>query len=202
MVDREARDKLAELLRQFASGRVTNHEFEEQWYFPTRSRDKGIAEVEHAIWCLYDDLREHRLTDDERMTPELRRQIATWILFLKTDLEYEWPPLSPSIWCLLAIVLVPLTALVALLQPYAVAMYGAMVFLAYIASSGLISLVSPRLASLMWWPVISVISWFDDRRARRCYGDAYSNIDLWPFYRQSDFAEALSKPRLLCGKSA
>lgn len=91
MVDRKARDKLAELLRHLVAGQITNDEFE--YRIPISSEDLAIFEIYLIIaaWPLYDDFYEHTLTGKHRVPDEYRREIAKCVLFLKTDQEYQWP---------------------------------------------------------------------------------------------------------------
>jgi hypothetical protein len=93
MVDREARTQLAELTRHLVGGRVTNDEFEDR--LSLHSADPAVWEIfSSGAWFLYSDDREHRLTGKYRLSKDARREVARWILFLKTDLEYEWPRLG------------------------------------------------------------------------------------------------------------
>ena len=102
MVDRESRTKLAELIRHLVAGRITNDEFEDS--FPLRSADPAVWEVfSCGAWALYSDLWQYRLTGRYRLPKEARREVSRWILYLKTDLEYEWPRLS-LIWSILFLV--------------------------------------------------------------------------------------------------
>jgi len=89
MVDKDARRQAGELLRHFVAGQITNDQFEDR--FPRRSDDAAVTEVASAAWFLYDDLRRHRLVGKDRLSSEARRQVVIWVLFLHTDLEYEWP---------------------------------------------------------------------------------------------------------------
>jgi hypothetical protein len=88
MIDRTARDELAELLHQFVAGRITNYDFENS---VPASDDPAIYEIAWAAWFLYDDLHEHTLTAGYRVPGEYRRDIARWIIFLHSDEEYRWP---------------------------------------------------------------------------------------------------------------
>ena len=89
MIDRTARDKFAEQLHQFVAGRRTNWEFEDA--IPGSS-DPAIQEIfMNGPWLLYDDLHEHRLEDKWKISKEDQRHIARWILFLKSEFEYQWP---------------------------------------------------------------------------------------------------------------
>jgi len=61
MIDRSARNKLAELLRSLAAGLISNDEFEDTM---PKSKDKAINEVFFN---------------------------GGWVLFLKSNYEYSWP---------------------------------------------------------------------------------------------------------------
>jgi hypothetical protein len=92
MIDRRARNKLAERLRHLAVGQMTNFAFERA---AVRTKDMAVREIEWRLpWPRYDDLHEHRLTGEYTLTDGVRRDFARAILFLKTDLEYEWKPWS------------------------------------------------------------------------------------------------------------
>lgn len=89
MIDRESRRTVCELLRHLAAGQISNDQFEDR--LPGRSDDPAIFEIRHQAWLLYSDLREYRFVGKNRLSAEHRRAIARWILFLQSDLEYEWP---------------------------------------------------------------------------------------------------------------
>jgi hypothetical protein len=46
------------------------------------------------MWRSYDDVREHTLTGHRALSRDARRHIARLILFLYSDLPYEWPERS------------------------------------------------------------------------------------------------------------
>jgi hypothetical protein len=87
-IDTTARRKLAELLRHLVSGVISNDEFEDRLAW---SRDEAVVAIYEQAWLLYDDLHEHRLTGKWRVPDEARFVIARWILFLHSELPYEWP---------------------------------------------------------------------------------------------------------------
>jgi hypothetical protein len=88
MLDRAARNHLAERLRHLASGLMSNHRFED---LSQCSADGAVSEVDlRFAWLYYDDMNEHRLTGGLALTYGQRRDFARVILFLKTDFEYEW----------------------------------------------------------------------------------------------------------------
>jgi hypothetical protein len=90
MIDRDARNRLAEGIRHLAAGVVTNDEFENRVL--SRSSDPAIEAVFlGGPWFLYHDLMRYRLRGAYRLSPAVRREAARWIIFLKSDLPYEWP---------------------------------------------------------------------------------------------------------------
>lgn len=90
MIDRAGRDRLAECIHQLAAGVVTNHEFENKGEF--KSADEAIRAVFWGgPWLLYDDFPNYRLRGNRRLNPAVRKEAARWVLFLKSDLPYEWP---------------------------------------------------------------------------------------------------------------
>ena len=96
MIDRGARNKLAGALRALASGLITNDEFEDQ-RLPYSNEDPAIYEVySNGAWSLYSDLQLYRLRGRHRLDDKTRSAVARWVLFLKTDLPYEWPISTPG----------------------------------------------------------------------------------------------------------
>jgi len=94
LVDRATRDALAELTHHFVAGRLTNYELENR---RPRSKDPAIQQIFwNALWGLYDDLHEHRLIGCYYIPKDSRSDLARCILFLKSDLEYEWTPFPPK----------------------------------------------------------------------------------------------------------
>ena len=92
MIDREARNTLAELIRSLSSGLITNDEFENA--IPN-SMDDAIMEVfSNGAWCLYSDMKEYKLKGKDALTEDDRSMVARWVLFLKTDFEYFEEPVK------------------------------------------------------------------------------------------------------------
>lgn len=87
MVDTQARRRLGEGLRHLVAGTLTNLDFDDalsdEW---EESLDRGVSEVGYAAWLLYDDFVVHPL----ELTTEGCRDVARWILFIHSDLEFEW----------------------------------------------------------------------------------------------------------------
>lgn len=91
MVDREARDGYAELLRHFAAGRVINWDYDVASDAFTETADHAPGHIYNEVWPIYCDLRKHRMTGDFRLDKVGRRVLARFVVFLQSDLEYEWP---------------------------------------------------------------------------------------------------------------
>lgn len=92
MTDRRNREKLAEALRHLATGQISNDEYEDRTEL--RSSDIAVGEIWRAGWGMYSDLRTHRLTGKDALTAETKEVIARCILFLHSDLPWEWPTRS------------------------------------------------------------------------------------------------------------
>ena len=88
MIDRISRDKLAETLRQYVSGRVSNDTLDD---LETNNKDYGVKAIKDAAWFLYDDLYEHKAIGKHRIDKDNRHEVSKWIVFLQSDEEYLWP---------------------------------------------------------------------------------------------------------------
>lgn len=90
MVDPIQRRRYARLLRALATGRLTNDEYEDAVSETVDLRkDKAIREIYGIARSLYSDMHEHRLKGPYALTHELRREVAKWLLFLYSDLEFK-----------------------------------------------------------------------------------------------------------------
>lgn len=78
-------------MRALAAGLITNSEFENS-RLPFSKKDAAIREVfSKGAWMLYSDLHEYQLATNNKLDTAAKTEIARWILFLKTELPYEWP---------------------------------------------------------------------------------------------------------------
>ena len=105
MVDKERRKKLAFHLRHLSIGLISNDEFEdrimddvtygwvpEQYYRAKESKidDPVIRPILEFTWCLYDDTFNHSLKGDYKLSDVQIKEIARYILFHHSDIEYDW----------------------------------------------------------------------------------------------------------------
>lgn len=96
MIDREGRNRLGVALRRLASGRLTNTGFDA--IRVDHSPDEALVAIGDAGWLLYGDFGVYRLTGRRSLTAEVRAAVARWVVFLDTDLPYEWRRFRPTIW--------------------------------------------------------------------------------------------------------
>jgi hypothetical protein len=147
MIDRAGRDALAVQLRRLASGRLTNAEFDSVRL--DRAEDEALVAIGDAGWSLYDDVFVYRLRGRRALKRESLDAVARCVLFLDTNLAYEWPARRPSIKSLL-------------------------------------------------FTLVTLGRWLKRDRQR---WEALGPYHVWPFYRESDYHNALANPRRLTGKS-
>ena len=181
MVDREARRKYAQLVRQFISGRMTNDEYEARFEaIQHGASDLAIGAVYYELWFLYDDLKTHRMTGSHRLDCENRRTMARMILFLQSGQEYQWPNhawigagraalLAMGAWA---------TAILLGMFP---ADYLLILGLSFSAALLVLFYLGVRIPT--------------ERRGWKAQGDT----EAWPFLHQADLEEAKQYPKLLNG---
>ncbi|MEM7164425.1 MAG: hypothetical protein AAF581_03120 [Planctomycetota bacterium] len=88
-MDREARRTFAIALRKFFARLTTQNQFEEVAY-AVSWQDPAVQYMLNCVWTLYSDGRPERL--DRQVCDAWRPEVARWVLFLHSDLEYSWPP--------------------------------------------------------------------------------------------------------------
>ncbi|MCC7172802.1 MAG: hypothetical protein IT459_20305 [Planctomycetes bacterium] len=81
---------MAASIRLLVARRITNDEFEALIAPCARSADRVIGPLEARAWTWYSDTHEHSI--DRWSSTLLRPEVARWVLFLQTDVEYRWPP--------------------------------------------------------------------------------------------------------------
>lgn len=90
MVDRQARNKLAEEVRHFVGGFTINFDYDDA-AFDIDTKDKGVIDIRDEVWLTYDDLRKHKMKGDWALNQEQMDIVKRSIVFLKSDCEYKWP---------------------------------------------------------------------------------------------------------------
>lgn len=87
LIQREDRDRGAEILRRWLAGSITNFEFDDQW--PYRSHDRAVAEIGRELWKYFDDFPEKQLSTDD-LNAATKDLIVRCLDFLQTGLPYEY----------------------------------------------------------------------------------------------------------------
>jgi len=84
MVDRDARNEAAKLIRLYFSGKITEWDFGE--LYPDSNEDPAIYQVWRKCYHLLWDIDDDKLRDKK-----LRKEVARWLLYLKNAFEYNYP---------------------------------------------------------------------------------------------------------------
>src|SRR3712207_5585268 len=84
VVDRAARDKLADAMVRYTKGEIDNFELDDQ-VFRDPGDDRTLADISLGVWLFYDDIKVHTATFGPEGWEAWRRLIA----FLKSDLVFE-----------------------------------------------------------------------------------------------------------------
>ena len=88
MVATDKRRKAAQLLLEFYKGRITNDQMDDAW--PRDAEDPALSKVFWAKWGFYSDLREEFVEPKVRRNYSVAKAIHRCLVFLKSELEYEW----------------------------------------------------------------------------------------------------------------
>lgn len=94
MIDRRARQELIRITKDFVGGRITNYEFENQFYDDLYLDDDFDFIFRYGLWTLYSDHREYKRVGEDKLSREDRKFAAQMILFLQSDFKYRWPALE------------------------------------------------------------------------------------------------------------
>lgn len=175
MVDRAARQQLALLLRRYAAGRIDVEQLVDG--LPPRSQaDPVIEELSNAVVFLEED---YDGTDDpDRWSRGVtRRDVARWVLFLRSDEEYRWPAKKAGNW--FALVAWVLAGYVLFLIPLAFVERGTALGSFSICGFSLL-LFGGGLALY----AVVIEPRIEKARARAHGGD----LALWPFHDAEQFA--------------
>lgn len=173
-VHREKRSELREKLRRLVDGEITNDDFDD--YFGSgalEGDDPALPAIGQLGWGLYSDTSTYKLTGASAVRGEARDCCDRALLFLTTDLEYEWPEMRcspPSFWAGPAMPL--LVAVIFVVTGYLRA-----------DGVGALLLFVGLLCSLI--PVHWLATYAERRRASEAFRNS-GDFDAWPFLRRSD----------------
>ena len=86
VIDRNKRDLLAERLRQYISGQITNFDLSDLG-IGFGEYDNGVGEIQWLAWHFYDDLYKHKAVGKDKIPDDVRHVLVRCICFLHTDYE-------------------------------------------------------------------------------------------------------------------
>src|SRR5437588_5820860 len=89
VIDRTARNQAAATIRHYVCGVITNKEFEAR--YPYSKHDPIISALDDTLWSTYEDISKHRLIGKYAAPEWAKQRVARWLLFLYSDVEYQWP---------------------------------------------------------------------------------------------------------------
>jgi hypothetical protein len=168
--------EFAALLRRFYNGRITNDELEDASW-PLVQRDHAVAEIfKLGAWSSYSDNREYRLVGRDALSRDGRREVARWILFLKTDKAYVWPQWPHFSKHFSMFLLITAILLGALWHGW----IGALLAFLFVT-----------------WP----LAYGDNLYGRKKWEKLATaeNHKVWPFISKAQYVAALRNPPYLCG---
>lgn len=96
MINAALRAELSQDIRRLATGRMTNDAFDERYYEIYESSDaRSINEIATYCYGLYssDLLFPIRPRGGYALDQKTKKTIARCVLFLRSGIEFEWPPL-------------------------------------------------------------------------------------------------------------
>lgn len=175
MVDREARSRYAELLRQFISGRMTEGEYEHKFFaLRHNKKDHALLEIFSEVSELCESAYPNKMTQQWRSDGKARRRVAKAVLFLQSGAEYKW---FEDLW----------DGSVFLITAFCV-----LLLFALLPETPLLI----RFAISV--PLIAAWQWYERWQFKR--SAIVGDKEAWPFLHQADLEAARRLPRLLNGK--
>jgi hypothetical protein len=204
MVDVIRRKLLAEELRHFVAGQMTNDEFEDRAFEIIKgSRDIALWEIMKEAGCLSDDTHNHRLRGRHAIGKDGRHQISRWIVFLYSNLEYEWPQ-SKICWGSMIIgfvfqlgVLLSACMFVIFCMLFMITLFDYFRVPNYLAwVVGIFFILSMIAAGLIVCQIFRAYGNHCFKRQKEKM-KRHGNPDIWPFLRDGDFDHIKAQPKLL-----
>ncbi len=198
MIDREKRNRLSVMLRQLGSGSLSIDEFERHVENDelSKSEDRSLVHVLSFASSFYDDdfapIFLTRFRGKNRLPRADRKRIATAVLFLKSDCEYQWPDDYDH----------PYLHDCVFLWLCAVAACTSLISFALSPISAILILVGIALALVAIWLFLYAKQYNSlmHDRWKSSELNAGRNYDVWPFVNDQELNEVLVNPWLLAGR--
>lgn len=181
VVDRTARDELADLLKRYVRGEASEGDIEE-FIIPLETDDAAVTEIATRSMALPRDTTGAPALSNPRVQRKIR-MIERYVLFLQTDREYQWDQVRFPPWTLVLMPVIIAVLVLLLLLAFLIADPIA----AVLARVGIrMDLSDLFLAGAVALPVSFLLL------LERLLG-----LDgrYWPFYRERDYLEAQRRYR-------
>ena len=92
MIDRKARDAMADAVQSFMDQKIGSREFDDMVFDIARnSHDQSLAAIRDALWWFYSDTEDHKIRAEKHTWDVLNR----FRLVLASDAEAEWYRTGP-----------------------------------------------------------------------------------------------------------
>lgn len=195
MQDTLMRRKLGQDLRQLVVGTITNDEFDDAYYEAYEcSKDPTVRKLGQFGWSLYSDDRKYRLRGRHAIAAEMRSAAARCVLFLRSGLEYDWPP-SPRHRLREfadAFVLMGVAAGAAITIVWALLLFNKVRDVEFMGPIGVAGIV--LLACSVWYMKGGTRRSPDTPAWRKWKSNG--DFEVWPFLQRADFDSAKRDPRV------
>ena len=89
MINKSKRLYAKHLIEKFMACEITNDDYNDE--FPSDRNDPALEAIYCNVWPYYSENPTHKLDGKHALQPEARELFTRCVLFLATDLEYEWP---------------------------------------------------------------------------------------------------------------
>ena len=188
-MDIELRRRLSQDLRRLVTGRISNDEFDEIHQRCSESNEEAVRSIAEFGYGLYSSelLLPYRLTGFHAVGPATRRTAARCVLFLRSELSYEWPAL-PERWFLG--LLLGMSVMVGIPTGLILSIIGTASVLSNGRDQGFwrsVTIIGSAILAAGAAYVI-VVTRFTNRDRRRW--QSVGDFDVWPFFRREQFYEA------------
>lgn len=89
MIDRKARDAMLEAIRSYMDQKIASFKFDKLLsQIASTTEDESVQMLPRAVWCLYSDIEDHRITVSKSEWDYLNRLLL--LLSSDIDFEVEW----------------------------------------------------------------------------------------------------------------
>ena len=198
MIDRTRRTSLSHDVRRLVTGRMTNDAFDDVYHLDyLEAKDSAVANIAAYCYGLYssDLLFPIRLRGRHAVDADSKQAAARAVLFLRSDLVYEWPKFSDchNLWLVSGIGFLVIPGSISLL------IVGTLLLF-----SGELPMAIPFLGFGLLVLTAAFLGQRTSVSIRNSEWDTFTksgDYEVWPFFRHKDFEDAKKNYHLLAKDS-